>query len=711
MNFRPSFVLALSAAVAAFSAFWLGCFALIVPGIFLVAAILLFALRTSEGKRRKGAAIFLAVLAAVTAAVSAGFVVVRDNYEKAPALGGEYVVTGTVSSVSGYDGGVRLTVKDLAFLSEEEYFTSDCKLYLYIYGGEPFDAGTHIRFTASVEELDFVSYGEVNANAVISGVKYRANASLADVETQGKDFDLFGTVRDRMREVLYIALERDTADVAYAMMTGDSSLIDEGLMDNFRYGGVAHIFAVSGLHIATLYGAFAAVFKKVRVRAAVRLPVVSLLLTFYTGVCGFTPSAVRSLIMCLVLALADAGGMKYDALNSVSAASLAVILINPVYFYSVGFRLSVAAAAGIIVLGGSMSRLIGRVRVFPKRAVSAVSVCVSAQIASFPLLLDAFGYVPALSLLLNLIFVPLIGAVFLVLFVCTAVACCLPFAAGYILWLPGLLLSLSTTLILVSDWEILLICGFSFGGCVLLWYAVWFLLSDRINLRTLPRTAAVFLLSAAFVLAMIFKNCTFGGAEMKICARYGTELILLDCGVAEYIVVTGEIDAEQTERILLKEGVKETDGVFLACGAAEANAALAVLLDSTDVSAAYTAEGSGLSEYFRSVPVYETEGAFSLPGIQAEFVDPEGVLLCAGGASVLAAGDGFTADGYCPADILVSGEDRPDIAAACGAEIFVRFEKTVGDYSVYASGDLQIGIKDGIITVKGMGFSDEVRIV
>ena len=55
--------------------------------------------------------------------------------------------------------------------------------------------------------------------------------------------------------------------------------------------------------------------------------------------------------MCLVFLASDVAGFQFDRLNSVSVASFAVLVINPLYLFSVGFQLSVAAAGGIVVLG------------------------------------------------------------------------------------------------------------------------------------------------------------------------------------------------------------------------------------------------------------------------------------------------------------------------------------------------------------------------
>lgn len=708
INFRPSLALALAAAVSAFLAFRFGYYALVLLAVCLAAVPVLLA-RRKKGKGLFAAFLFFAALAAVIFAVVFSFQSARKAYEGAPVLDGEYAVYGTVSDTSAFDGGMRYTLGDVRFYSREEFFASEFKVYLYVRGRGVLPSGTRVYAVTDVETLSFISYGRVNDSAVLDGAKYRAYAAAEEVFSLGKRFDLFGGVRDRMRAVLTETMEEDTANLAYAMMTGDCSLVDEGIMDSFRYGGVAHIFAVSGLHIATLYAVFGFLLKKCRLRAAWRLLLVGALLVFYTGVCGFTPSAVRSLVMCLVLALADTCGARYDALNSVSFAALTVMLIHPVYFYSVGYRLSVAAAAGIIILGGSLSRRLSRVRFIPKKAASAFSVCVSAQIASFPLLLDAFGYVPALGVLLNLVFVPLISAVFVVLFFCTFFAAAIPPAAAVFLWAPEQLLALSASPVLASDWRFLLICGFTFGGCALLWYLFWFVLTDRVNLKLLPRAAIALLLAIAFAAGMFARNFAFGGVRLKVYSMYGTGMIFAEAGGCDYLIVTGGTDPSYAGRFFYTEGFDRADAVILACSSEDAAAALPVIARYAQIGAAYIAEGAGIAPHFSDIRVTETD-TVSLAGLTGRFYG-EGFFFCAAGTEVFVAGNGFAGGGV-PCDLLVAARYEKDALAACSPAFAVCMEEEgEGMLSVSAAGDLQILLKSDIITVKGRNVRYEIRTV
>lgn len=71
------------------------------------------------------------------------------------------------------------------------------------------------------------------------------------------------------------------------MLTGDGSAVENGLLQNFRYGGVAHIFAVSGLHIGVIYAILSFLLKRIRMPKLLRCALIFAPLLFYVGVCPF----------------------------------------------------------------------------------------------------------------------------------------------------------------------------------------------------------------------------------------------------------------------------------------------------------------------------------------------------------------------------------------------------------------------------------------
>ena len=142
---------------------------------------------------------------------------------------------------------------------------------------------------------------------------------------------------------------------------------------------------------------------------------------FYAGVCGFTLSSLRAAVMCAVSVCAKLACKKYDGLNSLSIAVIIILIITPTSLFSVGFQLSVCAAGGIIALSKNFAKPFKNKKL-PKKLVNAVSVSLSAQVATFPVLLVNFGYVSGAGLLLNVLILPLLSVIFIIIFLCTFIS-------------------------------------------------------------------------------------------------------------------------------------------------------------------------------------------------------------------------------------------------------------------------------------------------
>ena len=85
----------------------------------------------------------------------------------------------------------------------------------------------------------------------------------------GEKFDLFLFLRARAEEVIECGMDETSAAVTKGVLFGDTMSMDEELYDNVRRGGIAHIFAVSGLHVGALFAFCLLLTKKTALR---RLP-------------------------------------------------------------------------------------------------------------------------------------------------------------------------------------------------------------------------------------------------------------------------------------------------------------------------------------------------------------------------------------------------------------------------------------------------------
>ncbi len=316
----------------------------------------------------------------------------------------------------------------------------------------------------------FGEYG-FRAYAIEEDTRYRVQVDTCTVVSS--DFHLFLSIRQRMEEVTYAGMDETPAAVTMATLTGNTTGIEEGLLNNIRRGGIAHIFAVSGLHIGALYAVCLWIIARTKLRYTpkfVRFCILLVVLLLYGGICGYSASVVRAIVMCLLLYISKQTGLGSDALENISAAAIFVLLLSPVSLFTVGFQLSFAACYGIALFARPLERGIYRMGAWVKYSllrrerkpfvleedthplnnvqrltratVSFLSVTLAAQIATTPIQIAAFSYLSVYSLLLNCLFVPVISCAFSLLLAFTFLACILPMKWSFVvLYIPNVVWS------------------------------------------------------------------------------------------------------------------------------------------------------------------------------------------------------------------------------------------------------------------------------
>ncbi|MBI5394525.1 MAG: ComEC family competence protein, partial [Verrucomicrobia bacterium] len=135
-----------------------------------------------------------------------------------------------------------------------------------------------------------------------------------------------------------------------AMLVGFRPGLTNELAEPFMQTGTLHVFAVSGLHVAVIAGILVGLLRFCRtprlVTAAIALP----LLLIYTIATGAPASAVRSFLMAGIVIIGWSLPRPTDMLNSIAAAALVVLLLDPMQLFDVGFQLSFAVVIAISLL-------------------------------------------------------------------------------------------------------------------------------------------------------------------------------------------------------------------------------------------------------------------------------------------------------------------------------------------------------------------------
>lgn len=465
--------------------------------LMLVPPLVLFALAALHALiwRRAGKSVIFIVAAVCFLVGAICLYIGYCRFMQNDLIGGRFVgVSGRVDEVGVTSTGRRYVILDrLQFYNK----SASGKLIAYIEegaGGDFCERGYKVFFYAAVGKNKFLDGGEINYR-VADGVKYYCSARNIDADYR---FSLFAEVDGFIKNLCFNNLDEETASVCYAMLSGNTDFVSGETLSAFRYGGIAHVFAVSGLHIGVIYGALTFLFKKCRLNKYISTVAKLAFITLYSGVCGFSASSVRAVVICSVSALSSCIHRKYDGLNALSLAAIILLVINPWYLFDAGFALSFGAVIGIYLLSHPLGRLLHKL---PEKIKSSLSVSLSALFGTMPVSLTTFGYVSAAGLILNVVLIPLISLIFVLIFAVCAISLIVPPVGTYLLPVAALPLQLIINTVVRCGFENAIISG-SFSRLLYVpFILITLALTDKFNMRPFAHAALITFVVTGIILS------------------------------------------------------------------------------------------------------------------------------------------------------------------------------------------------------------------
>lgn len=547
INFRPFLfcALGLASGIFLYSKIRFGGFK--PSDVLFLLLFCLFSLRPASVKRV--AAVFLCViLCAGAGAVSVHLY--TQAYLSAESREG-CTLSGTAVSVTAERGYTVVLLSDIALNGEQ--VGGKCRVTL----GEEVRTGDVIVAKANVKAVPLDDFRQSSYTQYLFSGNVRYTASASSYEKTGRSKNVFLKLNAAIFRTAYAHMGREEAGIAYALLTGNSGGMDDGLSDSVQKSGIAHIFAVSGLHIGIL---FSFIYFCCRPLGKYRFLPALLLALGYSALCAFTVSSVRAVIMCGVFGSYRAFGRKYDFLQSVSLAAALVLLFAPSQWFSAGFRLSFGACLGLALFSAPLSRAFARMRI-PRFLGGYLSANLSVQLFTFPVLLQSFGYFSVWGVLLNLVVVPFVPVLFLGLAFCTALALIVAPAAAFFLAAPSGLISLLLFLYSVADFSLVL-CGFSLGAGATVWLIGCAALSPRVRFSGLARAVAAVGLSVLFCACVVLQNVVFFGCRIAVYGLNGYAA-LVQTKRSSVLVIDGDVSLASCERFLMQTYGGTLDAVIV----------------------------------------------------------------------------------------------------------------------------------------------------
>ena len=164
---------------------------------------------------------------------------------------------------------------------------------MLLYSGQELDYGDKISFTCKIEQPSAPrNPGTFDEQMYLAGKGAGFSVFQNDAEVMGNRIAWYQyplLLREKLAENMDMIFSEQSAPVVKAMFLGVKDELPQELRDSFSRTGIAHILAISGLHIAVISYAINFLLKKLRAERRLRFSILICLLLFYATITGFAP--------------------------------------------------------------------------------------------------------------------------------------------------------------------------------------------------------------------------------------------------------------------------------------------------------------------------------------------------------------------------------------------------------------------------------------
>lgn len=364
---------------------------------------------------------------------------------RAPALQLADTETQVEAVVADWPQENHYSTSVLAEIWTEKGGTVKTLLYLSGEGADDLRPGDRLTITASFRMADTMA-GEETDYYYAKGILLMGSCEEWTVERPERVPVKYwpAMVSRVLKDSVARAFRDSAAPLVTALITGDKTQLPDGVYSALRRSGLAHVIAVSGLHVSFLAGLITTLLGRRRRLSAV---VGICLLFFFAAVAGNTPSVQRAAFMQAMLLIAPLADRENDPPTALSTVLMVLLVVNPYAAASVSLQLSFAAVAGIFLFTGPLCEKWGRK--LPRKpksfwiklgcrtarvVIDSVATTLGAIVFTTPLMTLYFDSISLISPLANLLALWAVSLAFLGGLAVAVLGVFLPALAGLLAW-------------------------------------------------------------------------------------------------------------------------------------------------------------------------------------------------------------------------------------------------------------------------------------
>ena len=345
------------------------------------------------------------------------------SYDKRAEIKGTYVIEGMICAdfLISEDSKYVLLVDDANAINEKtgEKIDFKRKVRVYLESGdgrvETLKLGDRISIKLSLRSVSLKYNGSRNYYLYNKGISALGFGSEDDIKFVSHDPSVFDRFKLKIRTTLDKFISDEYSSLAYTMLFGDKANLSETIADNYSASGIGHILAVSGLHVGFIVTVLSLILSLFRAGNKFKFYFITIVLFLYTMMCGFTVSVTRAFIMTAVMLFCKMKYKEYDSLNALACAAIIILLINPLQLYDVGFRLSFCAVLGILLISPVLKRSFSTF--LYNKLASSLAISIGAAVGTMPIMCMYFESISLLSVVANMILIPIVSIAFMFMLV------------------------------------------------------------------------------------------------------------------------------------------------------------------------------------------------------------------------------------------------------------------------------------------------------
>lgn len=304
---------------------------------------------------------------------------------------------GEVKNINFKEDKVIITSKGIILYLKKEKYNDDISL------------GNTVKFNGSIERISpNTNPGEFNARDyyMIKGIYFRMNVKSYIVVNKHYNAvsQFFFETRQYLGNTIEKIFDRENSGVIKAVLLGVRQDLDKSIYKMYQRNGIAHLLAISGLHVSVLgIGLYKLLRKYLKLKFHTSAIISSIFLLLYGMLAGEGVSIARAGCMLVLYFIAEVAGRSYCLISALCVSAAAICFISPFELFGVSFQLSFGA---VLSLGGPVAFISKKFKGGSK-VFEILLVSIGVQILTLPVILYYFYTFPLYAFILNILVIPL----------------------------------------------------------------------------------------------------------------------------------------------------------------------------------------------------------------------------------------------------------------------------------------------------------------